>query len=154
MSVRKNMRGRRWRRRSVGIFGGVEAGSNHSFMVVVYRRRAIDFLPHIRRHIRPGSTIYTDEWRAYRQIRIIQHRHLMYRHLTVAHRHHFVDPLTGNHTQLIENKWGQWKSDVRRVKGVSHRQLRSRLAEFMWRERFGNHAFFHFWSHVVEQYPV
>lgn len=154
MSVRKNMRGRRVRRRSVWIFRGVEHGSGHSFMVPVFRRRAVDLLPPLRRYIRPGSNIYSDEWRAYRQIRLPQYRHLMYRHLTVNHRHHFVDPLTGIHTQRIENKWGQWKSEVRRIKGVPLRQLRSRIAEFLWRERFGDDPFYHFWSHVLELYPV
>lgn len=78
----------------------------------------------------------------------------MYRHLAVNHRLHFVDPITGIHSQLIENKWGQWKSEVRRIKGVRDRQIRSHLSEFMWRERFGDHALFYLWSHVVEQYPL
>jgi transposase len=154
MSVRKNMRGRRVRRRTRWIFGGVEEGSGHSFMVPVLRRRAIDLLPNIQRYILPASIVVTDEWRAYRQIRIMQHRALMYRHLTVNHRHYFVDPATGIHTQRIENKWGQWKSEVRRIKGVSDRQLRSKIAEFLWHERFGDHSFYNFWLHVSGQYPV
>lgn len=148
------MRGRRVRRRKLWIAGGVEEGTNHSYMVPRRRRRAIDLLPPMRRHVRPGSIIVSDEWRGYRQIRFLWHRNLMYRHLAVNHRLHFVDPATGVHSQLIENKWGQWKSEVRRIKGVRDRQVRSHLAEFMWRERFGDHAFFYFWSHVVEQYPV
>uniref|UniRef100_A0A914C5D5 Uncharacterized protein n=1 Tax=Acrobeloides nanus TaxID=290746 RepID=A0A914C5D5_9BILA len=33
-------------------------------MVLVRRRRAVDLLPQILRHIYPGTTIYSDEWGA------------------------------------------------------------------------------------------
>ena len=50
------------------IFGGTESGFNRSFMVLVRRRRAVDLLTQILHHIRPGTTIYSDEWRANRGI--------------------------------------------------------------------------------------
>ena len=124
-------------------------------MAPTRRRRALDLLRFITRYIRPGTTIITDEWRAYRQLTAPQHRRFMYRHLTVHHNRYFVDP-NGIHTQPIESKWGKWKKEVRRMNGIRDRQIRSHLDEFLWRERFGakKEVFFHFWSEVAAQYPV
>lgn len=90
---------------------------------------------YIQRYVRPGTTIVTDNWRAYRQLTAPQHRRFMYRHLMINHNRYFVDP-NGIHTQPIESKWGKWK-EVRRMNGIRDRQIRSHLAEFNWRERFG-----------------
>ena len=51
---------------------------------------------------------------------------------------------------------GQWKKEVRRTNGVSDRQIRNRLAEFMWRERFKikKEVFFNLWNEIADQYPV
>ena len=38
------------------------------------------------------------------------------------------------------------------IKGVSDRQVSGRIAEFLWRERFGDHALYNFWLHVSEQH--
>lgn len=152
MTTRKSQRGRRVRRHGRWIFGGTERGSNRSFMVLVRRRRAIDLLPLILRHIRPGSTIYSDEWPAYRGI-VRLPGWLMHRR--VHHNRHFVDPVTGYHTQNIERKWGELKSDVRRMKGVQDTVLSSHIVSFLWRERFGRttNAFYNLWNHVSEIYP-
>jgi hypothetical protein len=89
---------------------------------------------HKLRHIRPGTTIYSDEWRAYRGIVRLTGWLL---HRRVHHNRHFVDPITRYHTQNIERKWGEFKSDVRQKKGIHDNQLRSHIIEFLWRERFG-----------------
>ena len=64
-------------------------------------------------------------------------------------------PITGAHTQTIENKNGQWKSWVRRRYGVHDKPLPSHPKEFNWRERFGerNQVFFNFWSQVTTFFP-
>lgn len=45
----------------------------------------------IRNHIPVGSTIVTDEWRAYKGL----DRNNLYHHLTVNHSQYFVNPNTG-----------------------------------------------------------
>ena len=55
-------------------------------------------------------------------------------HNTVNHSHHFVDPVTGVHTQNIENRV---KTKLKRMKGCHAHQLSSYLDEFMWHERHG-----------------
>ena len=114
--------------------------------------RSIDLLPQILRHIRPGTTIYSNEWRAYRGIVRLPGWLL---HRRVHHNRHFVDPITRYHIQNIERKWGEFKSDVRQKKGIHDNQLRSHIIEFLWRERFGKtkSAFYNFWNHVSELCP-
>jgi hypothetical protein len=53
LTTRKAQRGRRVRHHGRWLFRGTERGSNHSFYVLVRRRRAVDLLPHIQHHIRP-----------------------------------------------------------------------------------------------------
>lgn len=59
LTTRKSQRGRRVRHHDRWIFGGTERRSNRSFMVLVRRRRAVDLLPPIQRHIRPRTIIYS-----------------------------------------------------------------------------------------------
>ena len=47
------------------VFGGVERGSNDVFMLEVRDRSAATLLPLIQRFIKPGTTVISDEWRAY-----------------------------------------------------------------------------------------
>ena len=76
---RKYNRGRRvdgqW------VFGGIERGSPNAFMVVVPDRSKNTLLPIIQQYIRPGTTIMSDEWAAYHDIRTIPG----YTHMTVNH---------------------------------------------------------------------
>ena len=57
-------------------------------MVEVADRSANTFLPIIQTYIRPGTTVFSDEWRAYSQI-----TSLGLSHSTVNHSINFVDPL-------------------------------------------------------------
>jgi len=59
LTTRKAQRGRRVRHIGKWIFGGTERGTNHSFMALVQRRRAVDLLPLIQRFVKPGTTIYS-----------------------------------------------------------------------------------------------
>ena len=54
--------------------------------------------------------------------------------MIVNHSLHFVDPVTGVHTQNIESYWNRVKT---KFKGVARVQIASYLDEFMWRERHG-----------------
>ena len=64
-------------------------------MVEVLDRPAATLLPLIQRHVLPGTTILSDQWRVYSQM--------------VNHSLNFVDPATGIHTQETESTWSQVK---------------------------------------------
>ena len=64
-------------------------------------RRKYILIPIIERECAYGSVIHSDEWPAYSNLRAMG-----YQHSTVNHQQHYVDPVTGAHTQrsLLEAK--------------------------------------------------
>ena len=76
-------------------------------MYTVARRDRDTLRPIIERVVADGTTIVSDEWRAYRGLANWGHNYV---HETVNHSQNFVDPVTGAHTQLIErNLMANWQ---------------------------------------------
>jgi hypothetical protein len=151
MTAKKGGRGRPVRRRGIWIFGMVERGSGIVVLKQVRRRTAAILVPLIQHYIRPGTTIFSDLWRAYRRLTLLPQG---FRHLTVNHSINFVDPATGADTQLIENVWSRWVYYVRMKQGIH--AVRSHLHEFRWRVRFGKRktsVLHHLVQNIREQYP-
>lgn len=104
---RKYQRGRRvvckeW------VFGGVERGTGRCFMRIVEKRDARTLLRLIQDNVHKKSIIVTDSWKAYRDIKklIDEEGNLEFlEHYQVNHSKHFVDPVTGQHTNTIEETW-------------------------------------------------
>ena len=82
------------------VFGGMERGGGDSFLVGVDQRNAATLLPIIAQHVRPGTVVYSDEWAAYNALATTTGN----THLTVNHSLHFVDSLTGAHTQGVSRR--------------------------------------------------
>ena len=125
-------------------------------MELVPRRDANTLLPIIQAHVQPGTTIYSDEWRAYSQVQRLRLQNVS-SHATVNHSLHFVDPSTGVHTQNIESYWSRVKHRINHMKGLHHHLLALYLEEFMWRERNGKSAsltFENIMRDIAHQYPV
>ena len=124
-----------------------------TYMQTVEKRDAATLLPIIERIVRPGTTVHSDEWAAYKKIQ----EKLGLDHQTVNHSVNFVDPQTGTHTQNIESYWAKTKYKFKVMKGVKAEYLPSYLDERMWRDRFGRtteEAFNSICSNIAEQYPV
>ena len=121
--------GRGRRIEGVWVFGGIERVSKRKFLFPLIERPHRDaetLLPLIRQFILPGSVIVSDEWAAYRRI-----PEYGYQHRTVNHSEHFVDPVTGNHTQNIERLWKDVKSFV----------VRSVMRKDYFNQYFSRHIF-------------
>lgn len=84
-------------------------------------------LSNFRRHVRDGSTIYTDCWKGYNNL-----TKEGFEHMTVNHSLHFVDPDTGVDTNKIESQWRPLRRRLARG-GVQKDKLAAHLAEFLWR---------------------
>lgn len=83
----------------------------------VRNRQAPTIIPIIQQYVLPGSTVHTDDWRAYRCL-----DRLGYAHEVVIHKRHFVDPTTGVHTNNIEAMWSRLKEFLRPYHGSSQKQ--------------------------------
>lgn len=126
-----------WRRRKwvFGMLGVQQQRSKRAKPVLrlVERRRRQDLVPLIAHHVRIGSHIISDEWRAYRSLPA-----LGYNHMTVNHSRWYVDPQTGAHTQHIERAWRSIKEQVWRQRGNQTESLLSdHLCLIEWTEWLG-----------------
>ena len=106
-------------------------------------------MPLIQRHVAPGSTIWTDAWRAYNRIDEIDVVP-RYSHRTVVHKASFVNPDTGVHTQAVEAYWSRLKKKLKQKNVVGNKDLlMEHIREEMWRERFGGSDYDHIWDNFL-----
>lgn len=100
-------------------------------MVSVEKRDAATLLPLIQRHIRPGTAIISDCWKAYGKIDELPE---LYNHYMVNHSdpdHPFVDQDTGAHTNTIESTWQKFKSRHKREHGTARSLLNTYVEQFL-----------------------
>ena len=106
-----------------------------SYLQLVRRRNAATLLGIIQRQVQPGSILHTDQWAAYRQIQT----QLGLNHRTVNHSLHFVDLVTGVHTQHAESNWSTAKEKFKKIKDNTNPNfLIEYLHKFMWRRWYGD----------------
>ena len=118
------------------------------FLVPVPRRDSATLIPIVQQYVRPGTTIYTDLWRAYDSL-----GRCGFVHGTVNHSQNFVDPVTGVHTNSIEGTWTHAKKKLK-YHGTSEELFGSYMAEYLWR-RFGKETpFAHLINHITCIYPL
>ena len=144
-SRRKNHQGRllpqQW------VFGGICRETRECFMYAVPNRSAATLLPIIRDSILPGTTVMSDLWRAYGGINAMG-----FNHFTVNHSINFIDPITGAHTQNIENSWKLAKKRNKKQNGTHRAMLDSYLCEWMWRQKNRNNVLFDRILHDIVAY--
>lgn len=120
------------------IFGMFDSTERIGFLQFVEDRSCVTLLPIIENHVLPGSEIHSDSWAAYMggaipAIPIIP----PYIHKAVNHTQNFVDPVTGAHTNNVENFWNNAKAKNKAMSGTTQEMLPSYLDEFMWRQIYG-----------------
>ncbi len=91
------------------IFGGICRETKEIFLVPCpnNKRDRATLEPLIKKHIKAGSTVIRDCWKAYDRLGSAG-----YNHLKVNHSLNFVDPGTGAHTNTIESLWWQIKRQL------------------------------------------
>jgi hypothetical protein len=93
----------------VWVFGLVDTSTSPSlgYMEILRKRDAATLLPIINAHTAQGTIIHSDMWAAYRRVQQLPPVAALH---TVNHSRHFVDPITGVHTQNIESYWNRVKT--------------------------------------------
>ena len=89
------------------------------YFQVVERRDIATLDPIISKCIQPGTEVSIDR--------------------VVVPARHFVDPVTGVHTQEIESCWNSLKLEQKTRRGIRKSDLQSYLDERMWRQWRGGH---------------
>lgn len=98
---------------------GPRRRSGKPVLRLVEKRGRRELVPLIAHHVKRGSCVISDEWRAYRNAL----PQLGYRHFTVNHSVSYVSAETGAHTQHIERAWRSYKETVWRLRGNRTEQL-------------------------------
>jgi len=115
----------------VWVVGGVERAPERLMLAVSVQDRSAETLRAIiQRHVLPGTIVRTDLWRGYRAL-----DDFGMEHQTVNHTDHFVDPVTGVHTNTIEGTWNGMKMNTRR-QHYNREFIDGALMEFIWRRRY------------------
>ncbi|XP_054589001.1 uncharacterized protein [Nothobranchius furzeri] len=121
-----------WKRRKwvFGMLGIKNQRKTRPILRLVEKRSRRHLVPLITLHVRIGSKVISDEWRAYRVL-----PNLGYGHYTVNHSRWYVDPLTGAHTQHLERAWRSYKERIWRLRGNRNDSLLSEhLTVIEWNE--------------------
>uniref|UniRef100_A0A1X7U2T7 ISXO2-like transposase domain-containing protein n=1 Tax=Amphimedon queenslandica TaxID=400682 RepID=A0A1X7U2T7_AMPQE len=96
------------------------------------------------------SVIYSDLWGVYNGFDRLLGQ-------TVNHSHHFVDLVTGAHTQSVESMRSQCKEMMRKTQTTHSHLFLTYLPKFMWKKVIDSphrNAFNNIISSIVEQYPL
>ncbi|XP_072313553.1 uncharacterized protein [Eucyclogobius newberryi] len=123
--------------RNSWVFGilGIKDDKRRPVLRIVQRRSTRCLMPLIQKHVRRGSSVISDGWRAYRSL-----NEEGYNHLTVNHQDYFVDPQTGAHTQNLERLWGVCKTTIWRLRGNrTESMLKDHLDLIEWSYWRGKH---------------
>ncbi|KAG0440322.1 hypothetical protein DMUE_1827 [Dictyocoela muelleri] len=119
------------------VFGIADTSTTPSkfYVRVVPDRRAETLIPIITEICRPGTIIWSDQWRAYNSLFNI------YSHETVNHQINFVNPTNGVHTQNIESVWNKLKNKLKKMMGISSGDLQLYLNFWMYKSYYNNNDF-------------
>ena len=141
----------------VWLFGGIERVTKKWFIVPllgdintnVSEKRSKDILiPYIVKYIRPGSVVYSDQWKAYQSL--IDYGYI---HGTVNHKVNFVHPSDPEcHTQNIERMWRDVKEYLKRP-GMRRAYLRQYLSRYLFVKTYGEGSFHQFLIQASRLYP-
>lgn len=117
----------------VWVVGGVERTPERKcFAVTVEQRNALSLRTVIERYVLSGSIIYTDCWKGYREEDLVA---IGMEYDTVNHRHYWVQPETGVHTNNIEGTFFAVKWLHTPVRQRTRALVSLNLFSFIWRHK-------------------
>lgn len=104
----------------------IERESNRLLLFPVHDRSEETLVTIIKKYVAPGTTIYSDGWSAYKNL-----KKYGYEHFTVIHKDEFkavyVNPETKEtrevHTNQIEGAWAHAKNHFRKIYGTNSKNF-------------------------------
>ncbi|KCZ77490.1 hypothetical protein H311_01496 [Anncaliia algerae PRA109] len=129
----KNHRGRATSR-EIWVWGCVDTSfiPAKGHMCIVPDRTQSTLLNKIHEIIKPGTIIWSDEWRGYLNLR----HDAQYIHQAVNYSYQFVDPTTGVHTQNIESYWNIQERRIKAKMGIKKEKLEDYIVEWMCKDNY------------------
>jgi len=137
---RKYNKGRK--KKHIWVFGMIERKNSNKFkLFIVKKRDKKTLIPLINNNIKPGSIMYSDEWRAYYNI-----KNNCFIHKTINHSKTFAkNEINTNH---IENLWGRLRGFLPKH-GVKEKHIEKYFSFFMFKKLFKD-DFLHFVEVVLK----
>ena len=120
----------------IWIFVIVERRSNTLVMYPVDSRDADTLISLIKKHVEPGTRIFSDNWAAYFKLNDLGHPHFTVTHKTTFKQaYKNVDPgeLVYCNTKRTEGAWKISKDHFRRINDMNMKLLKQHLCEVIWR---------------------
>ncbi|RCN50226.1 hypothetical protein ANCCAN_03643 [Ancylostoma caninum] len=132
------------------LVGGIQDGTKLVFVEITDDRSAANLDAIIQRHVIPGDVIRTDMWKGYSNL-----KNLGYIHETVNHSVNFVDPVTGVHTQRIENTWSHLKAKIRSRHRFKGELWDDHFHEVLWKWQFNSeNLLYELWRQTAAKYTL
>jgi transposase-like protein len=119
------------------VIGGIERSmlknkvknENKRLFLVPIEKRDINGIDKIiQKYVKKGTTLYTDLWKGYNNL-----KNIGYKHKTVNHSKNFKDPVTGVHTNTIEGTWNALKQSII-PRNRNKKDILLYLREYQWRK--------------------
>jgi transposase-like protein len=141
----------------IWICGLVEGDTKRIILYPVQDRNATTLLPLIKKHVAPGSRIFSDGWQAYKTL-----NDEGFQHFTVIHKHEFKRQYqnlqTGEkvsaHTNEIEGAWKHANDHFRRMNGTQKSNFESHLCEVVFRNHHQSKVTRTFFEEMKRIYPL
>ena len=133
------------------LFGIVDKSEHKIFMQFVQKKDSETIIPLISTRVPPGSTINSDGANVYKQL-----SKMNYTHNFVVHERFYVDPITGHHSNHIENVWSNLKMKLKSIRGSQKRMLDSHVDEYIYKynRKFEGNIFDLMLTDIANFYPI
>lgn len=141
IAKQKHHRGKPKKGATQWVFGGIEHGEDgRMFAFRVHDRTKKTLYALIRKHIKPKTTIISDDWPAYRKLGKQFGKPLGYKHYIICHKKTFARTVKENgiplrvHTNKSEGSWAHLKHKMKRLYGTRNELIGSYVAEAVFRQ--------------------
>ncbi len=109
-----------------------DRNNRREFIIEIIPNRSINTITKFfRDNVEAGTTIKSDGYPSYP--RACSNNSL--NHIVINHTEGFINEF-GDHTNIIENLWSHFKTEMRTKRGIIRHNIPDFVVEFQWRKKF------------------